>query len=271
MKYQMFLSDFDGTLLRSDGSLSRKNVDAIAAYRRAGGIFAVCTGRMLVSILQRVKELGLTDGLIVAYQGATVYDLTNGNLLKDDGFRTPDAVRVLRCLEKRGEHIHAYTIDRLYCNMDDDALRQYEEICGIKGVVCEHLSDMVEKSGARIVKILVMLPVERRERLQRELAEELGHGFFVTSSSPNMVEIMSAGQDKGQAVRFLSEYYQVPTEKIAAIGDQLNDLPLVEAAGGKFTVANGVRELKKIATAVASNDEDGVAEAILNYAMGEKT
>ena len=62
MKYRIFLSDFDGTLVRADGTISETNKRAIAEYRAAGGIFAVCTGRMLTSILPRLKELGIRDG-----------------------------------------------------------------------------------------------------------------------------------------------------------------------------------------------------------------
>ena len=66
MKYPLFLSDFDGTLVRSDGTISEGNQRAIAAYRKAGVTFAVCTGRMLTSILPRLKELGIEDGLVSA-------------------------------------------------------------------------------------------------------------------------------------------------------------------------------------------------------------
>ena len=86
MRYPLFLSDFDGTLVRPDGTVSEENIRAIARYRAAGGVFAVCTGRGLTSIVPRLKELGITDGLVVAYQGATVADVATGKLLKDDGF-----------------------------------------------------------------------------------------------------------------------------------------------------------------------------------------
>ena len=51
MRYPLFLSDFDGTLVRADGTVSEENKRAIAAYRAAGGVFAVCTGRGIASIL----------------------------------------------------------------------------------------------------------------------------------------------------------------------------------------------------------------------------
>ena len=95
MKYKIFLSDFDGTLVRADGTISEANKRAIAAYRAAGGVFAVCTGRALSSILPRLAELGLKEGLVVAYQGATVADIATGALLKNEGFSREGAVLVV--------------------------------------------------------------------------------------------------------------------------------------------------------------------------------
>lgn len=79
---------------------------------------------------------------------------------------------------------------------------------------------------------------------------------------------MPAGQNKGAAVEFLTAYYRIPREQCAAIGDQLNDLPMLQAAGGAFAVANAQDALKRRARVVASNEEDGVAEA-LSIAMQE--
>ncbi len=269
MKYKLFVSDFDGTLVRSDGTLSKKNIEAIGRYREAGGIFAVCTGRMLPSILPRARELGLTEGLLVAFQGATVCDLATEKLLLDKGFGREDALRVLRLLEARDLHIHMYTVYDLYCNRRDRWLAQYETICGVKAnvVTDEPLSAVAEREDLRIVKTLAVVAPSESAALCAQLQEALGERFFVTTSAPTLVEIMPADQTKGEAVKFLSRYYGIAREEIAAIGDQWNDLPMIQAAGGKFTVKNGVAELKKYAKEVASNDEDGVAEAILKYAM----
>ncbi len=70
---KLIVSDFDGTLLNSSHTISEKVKKAINEYVANGGIFAVCTGRMLKSILPRVRELGL-KGLVVAYQGSVIAD-----------------------------------------------------------------------------------------------------------------------------------------------------------------------------------------------------
>lgn len=269
MKYQLFLSDFDGTLVRADGSISEKNIRAIAKYRQMGGVFAVVTGRMLCSIRPRLKELGLTEGLVVAYQGGMIADIATGEQLKNEGFSREAALRVIRFLEREDLHIHVYMEDVLYSNRDDEYLRVYEKICGVKGIVVnEPLSAFVARENKTVNKAIAMLPPEEKAALIGRMQAELGGQYFITSSSDFLVEALPAGVSKAGAVEFLAERYKIPRERVAAIGDQLNDLPMIRAAGGGFAVQNAQEELRKIATVVSSCEEDGVAEAI-NIAMGE--
>lgn len=264
MKYPLFLSDFDGTLVRSDGTISEGNKRAIAAYRKAGGTFAVCTGRMLTSILPRLKELGIEDGLVIAYQGATIADVATGKLVKDGGFSREDALRVVRLLEENGRHVHVYTVNDLYANRRDEALEIYEHICGVRATIVSDMSlaDFVEKNNLRVVKALAMVPPEARNALMTELQDRLGEAFVVTCSAPILVEVMPKEQTKAAAVDFLSQKYSISAEKIAAIGDQLNDLPMILRAGGKFAVSNAAQPLKDAAQVVADFESDGVAEAL---------
>ncbi len=268
MRYSLFLSDFDGTLVRADGTISKRNVDMIAEYRKRGGIFAVCTGRMLSSIRQRLKELGLEEGLVVAFQGAQIADIATGKLLKDDAFTPEQAMEVVRFLEERGLHVHVYAGEDLYANRRNAMLEAYEKICGVKGIVPEiPLSEMMRANSLRVVKALAMCPPEEQRAVKAMLEERFKDEYFITNSSEWLVEIMPKDQTKAAAIGFLGEYYNIPKERIAAIGDQENDLPMIRAAGGKFAVENAVEELKRIATVVPSCEEDGVAYAIEHYAL----
>lgn len=271
MKYDLFLSDFDGTLLRSDGTISEYTIRTIARYRAAGGVFALCTGRGLKSILPRVKELGIREGLVVASQGAVIADIATGGLLKSTALALSDALETLRWLEARDCHTHYYTMDGFVANRRDGMLDSYEKVYGRTATVVEEpLSQKVERERPKIVKILVMKHPSERDAFYRAASERFGGKLFITCSSPWLIEVLPQGQNKGEGVNFLSEYYRIPHEKIAAVGDQLNDVPMLQAAGGRFAVANAEEELKKIAVTVPSNDEDGVAAAIAKYAMGEE-
>ena len=271
MKYDIFLSDFDGTLVRADGKVSEQNKRAIAAYRAAGGVFVVVTGRTLTSARSRLNELGIREGLVVAFQGATIADVATGKLLKDGGFSSGDALKPIRVLESEGVHIHVYTVTDFYSNRDDEGLKIYERVCGIKAQVVdgEPISDFAERNRLRIVKILAMVDKKERNGLNERVCAALGKGYYVTRSAEYFVEILPEGENKGTAVDYLSEYYRVPRGRIAAIGDNYNDLPMLERAGGKFAVANAESPLKEIATVVPSNEDDGVAAA-LKYALSEE-
>lgn len=273
MRYSLFLSDFDGTLIGTDGTIPAENIRAIQRYRKAGGVFAVCTGRMLSSILPRLRELGIDDGLVVAYQGAVIAEIATGKLLKDESFSAEEALSVIEEMEREKLHIHVYCGDAFYANAfyvnaDDEFLHMYERICGVKGVVEEKLSEKVRHMRGRVQKVVAMVPSESRDEIQDRLRRHLDGRFFLTCSSPYLIEVMKAGQDKGSAVDFLSEYYHIPHGRIAAVGDMPNDLPMLLKAGGRFAVANAAEELKQQATVVPSCDEGGVAKAI-EYAMGD--
>ncbi len=269
MKYPLFLSDFDGTLVRKDGTISQKNIAAIEKYRAAGGIFAVVTGRMLSSIRPRLRELGLEKGLVVAYQGGVVADIETGELLKNDGFSPSQAEKIVSFLEREDRHVHVYMDDLLYSNRDDESLRMYEKICGVKGIpVKEPLSALIAREQKPVNKILVMLPPEEKAAIIARMQREFGDFCYATASADVLAEALPAGVSKASAVDFLAARYGVSREETAAIGDQLNDLPMIERAGGKFAVANAEAELRKIATVVPSSEEDGVAAA-LEIAMGE--
>ncbi len=269
MRYPLFVSDFDGTLVRADGTISPETIRAIAAYRRAGGKFAVCTGRMLSSIRPRLRELGLEEGVVVAFQGATVADIATGTLLKDEGFTEEAAVRVTRFLEERGLHVHIYTTEALYANRDDALLAAYERVCGVKAQTEDLLFRKIGREHLRVVKVLAMCEPAERNAVKALVEGELGGEFFITCSSGWLVEIMPKGQSKGEAIGFLSDHYGIPREQIAAIGDEENDLPMLLAAGGRFAVENAAQILKNVAQTVPSVEEDGVAYALWKYAMGD--
>lgn len=268
MKYKIFISDFDGTLVRDDGTISQKNKEAIARYTKSGGVFAVCSGRMTASILPRVRELGL-QGLVASFHGSVISDIATGEVLKCGAFENELAYEIIRKLEEFGYHTHIYTADKMYCNIADEALAMYEKVCRVKAEIRENLYEFAKSNKLRIVKAVVFVHEHERAQTEERLRKAFPKGCYVASSAKYLVEVMPEGRNKGEAVAFLAKYYGVDAGEIAAIGDMINDIPLVAAAGGKFAVENAEDELKAIACVVPSCEDDGVAYAIEHYAMEE--
>ncbi len=271
MNFDLFLCDFDGTLVRADGTVTDANKRAIAEYRRRGGIFVICTGRMMLSIRARLAELGLCDGLVAAFHGAQIADIASGELLRNVCFRAGEAERILRFAEGKRLRFQMYVDGELIAPFRSELLSAYERVCGVQARISETpLSDMVATQRLNVTKIVFLCNAEETQKVYRLLAENFGEEFYVATSSDYLVEVLPKEATKAAACDFLADYYGVPHERVAAIGDQIADIPMIAAAGGKFAVSNGVEELKKIATVVPSADGDGVAYTLRKYAMGEE-
>ncbi|MDE6869055.1 MAG: HAD hydrolase family protein, partial [Clostridia bacterium] len=133
INYPIIVSDFDGTLLTGEHNVTDGVKKAINEYVASGGVFAVCTGRMLCCILPCVRALGLT-GYVVAHQGTVIAEIESGKTIKYGGFKVDDTVEICRNLEELGYPPNVYAGDAMYTTIaeDDKYLLRYEGIVGLK-------------------------------------------------------------------------------------------------------------------------------------------
>ena len=89
----------------------------------------------------------------------------------------------------------------------------------------------------------------------------------MTKSAAFLVEVINSQYSKGTAVVFLADYYGVPLEKVIAVGDQINDTPMIERAGLGIAVKNAETALKEKADYVCeyTNEEGAIAEIIEKF------
>ena len=90
----------------------------------------------------------------------------------------------------------------------------------------------------------------------------------ITSSSPLNIEVMDQYGNKGSALKKVAEHYNIPLHNTVAIGDNFNDIPMLEVAGLSVAMGNAEPQVKEICDVVTqSNAEDGVAYAINNHVL----
>ena len=272
INYPLIVSDFDGTLVNKDGTIAESNKKAISEYISAGGTFAISTGRMPAGILPRAKELEL-KGVMCCCQGAIVMDIESGEIISEGRLPLETTIAIVKKMEEMGLHIHVYDQRDFYCNMDDFALKYYEKAtrCKAKLVLDKPLSKFVEENGICSYKVLAMVDTEDNEKVLNELAKENFEGCELTKSDENLVEVINAKYSKGTAVRFLAEHFNTPLEKTVAIGDQLNDLPMIEMAGLGVAVQNADQGLKKAADYICeyTNEEGAVGKIIEKFGFNK--
>ena len=96
-------------------------------------------------------------------------------------------------------------------------------------------------------------------------------GVEINSSWWDNLEIMAAGVHKGAALRCLAQRLEIPLDEVMAIGDNENDLPMLQVAGLPVAMGNAVESVKQqCAFVTATNDEDGVARAVRRFVLHEE-
>ena len=261
----LIVSDFDGTLIDDNQRILPQVKKAIDDYVAAGGIFAVCTGRMPRSILPRVREMGL-KGLVIAYQGTVIADIETGKLLRNGGMECKGTAEICRYFERRGYGVNVYADDNIYTDFpeDDEAMQIYEKIVKVKAIrVKEKLSDFVVNNKMFCQKVISIVPENMRDEVYNELNEKYGKEFDVTCSAKVLVEASPFGDNKGEALKFLSAYYNIPIEKTVAVGDNLNDISMIKGAGIGCAVGNADILVKQAADFVSVSNNDGALAQII--------
>lgn len=260
---KLIVSDFDGTLANSANEVPDGVKNAINKYVADGGIFAVCTGRILPSILPRVREIGL-KGLVIACQGAVIADIESGKILRNAVFAEGETAEICAFLESIDTNVQAYFTDGFYSDLPDGEkhLKLYEDIIGVKARHSDKPLSKVAQAGG-FNKVATLCRPDEQEELYKKIRQKFGGRFDVTCSAKVLIEISPAGETKGAAVKFLSAHYGVPIEKCCAVGDNLNDLSMIEAAGVGVAVGNAVEGLKAAADCVAVTNNEGAVKWVI--------
>lgn len=265
--YPLIVTDFDGTLVKADGTISEETKNSITEFIQNGGHFVISTGRMPAGILPRARELGL-KGMLSCGQGSVILDIETKQTVFESRLPNKTAVDICKKMESLGLHIHVYTLWDYYSNMDDEALKFYENVVKSKALLVtdQPISKFVEKENIEPYKIMAMVYPEDNERIIQEMEKENFPNCYVTRSNAMLVELGNSNNSKGTAVTYLAKHYGIPLEKTIAVGDQINDLPMLEVAGLGLAVKNADPALKeRVTTLDYTNEEDALKEVIKKY------
>jgi len=259
MDYKLIAIDLDDTLLRNDLSISERAKKAIAASIAKGALVTFATGRMYRSALPYALDLKL-DLPLITYQGALV-KYADGREIYHRPLELALAKEVIKFVEPSGLHINVYLNDELYMEEASEWGKKYADIARVPF----HLIKMPHDLETDPTKILVIGESDQLAQLQASLNNEFGNKINLTKSKKNFLEISHPKATKGYALKELTQSLNLKREQVVAIGDNLNDLDMIEYAGCGVAVANAVPALKEAADLITrSNDDDGVAEVIEN-------
>ena len=266
MKYKLLAFDLDDTLLNKEHKISPRNVETLRQAAAAGLTITIATGRMFRSTLPYAQQLGINVPLIT-YHGALIRKAAGGPDIWHRPVPLEAAVRVAEYAVDRGYHLNLF-IDDVFCTPEiNEFTRAYQTLAHVKfklvGNPAEHLKrEKIPPTKMNIVSL------EGVDGIMEEMAREFDGQVIVTQARPEFLEITHVEATKGIALRYLAEDLGVDREEVAAIGDSLNDISMLEYAGTGVAVANAREQVKQVAQVITlSNLEDGVAHFVETHVL----
>jgi Cof subfamily protein (haloacid dehalogenase superfamily) len=258
-------TDLDGTLVRTDGTISARTAAAIAAVESAGLDVVLVTGRP-PRWMHPVAEATGHRGLAVCANGALIYDLHTERVVETFPLGLEAAADVVDSLRRAIAGV-SFAVERGESFGHEPGYQTRYPMPA--GVVIAPMDELLAAGPA--VKILVRHGSLTADELLASASEALGQTATVTHSNVNdrLLEISAAGVSKASTLARLCEQRGILAAQVVAFGDMPNDLPMLEWAGTSYAVANAHPDvLAAVDHVTASNDEDGVAVVLEELLAG---
>jgi Cof subfamily protein (haloacid dehalogenase superfamily) len=261
---RLIATDIDGTLLNSRHELSPRNEQALRLAMKQGVQVVLATGKTYYSGRFIIEKLGLTSpGVFI--QGLVIC-APDGSVLHSETLPAEAVRQVAQLAEGHDIAIVGYEGSRLLMpeyNHFADVLVQYQEP---RPEIVGPLSQMA--GSVTFNKMIVMCDPAEMPALREKVAEHIDGAADIVLSSPFLLEIIPLGTSKGAGVAWLLKYLGVSQDEVLALGDADNDIEMLQMARIGVAMANAMPLVKQAADViVASNDADGVAEAIERFVL----
>ncbi len=256
--YKLVATDLDGTLLRSDGSVSRRTREALAAATAAGAAHIVVTGRAVPWTRHILDDLGYS-GLAVCGQGAQVYDAGEHRLLTAVTLDRRLAAVALAKIEAAVGPLHLAA---------SRAGLEGEVLVGpgyaLQGSLpTTALTDVSDLWAAPLNKIYIQHPTLTTDELAEASRQAAGGFVSVAMAGEGIVELLPLGLSKATGLSLAARRLGAKRADTIAFGDMPNDIPMFNWSTHGVAMANAHADLKAIANEVTtSNDDDGIAAVL---------
>ncbi|MDY0236490.1 MAG: Cof-type HAD-IIB family hydrolase [Gudongella sp.] len=272
MDIKLIAIDMDGTLLNSENEITNNTRQILKEAKEKGVNIVLTTGRVMKSAFYYSKNLGL-ESYVVACNGGIIMD-KQSNVLFKKPIPKDEIIKIMEIGKELSVYFHFYNEDTFFTNQYVKEVYEYYlssqgkftgQNIGVE--LYKNESEIIDRNDLNIYKFLF---IDQDDKKLRELRNRLSEitDISLSSSLENNVEVMTKGVSKGIAIELLCDKLGITKENVMAIGDNENDLSMIDFAGIGVAMGNGSQRLKDSADFVApSNEEDGVAYSIQKFIL----
>ena len=264
--------DLDGTLFNAKKEVSPENKAAILEAHKRGVKIVITTGRPLAAIGNLLEELQLdtSEDYSITFNGGLVQRNT-GEILEKSVLERSDLVVIQKYLEALALPVDVLSDGIVYSIPSQGVYSEYHN--------ANPMLTFVEVDSLEAVpmdipynKVVTVTNEHYLDKQLSQLPQSIFEQYEAFKSREIIFEIMPKGVHKASGLALLCEDLGLTAQNVMAIGDEANDLSMIQWAGLGVAMANAVDEVKQSADVVtiATNEQSGVAEAIRKYVLSEE-
>jgi Cof subfamily protein (haloacid dehalogenase superfamily) len=274
--YKMAVLDIDGTIVTAYKQLTRRTKSAIGRLVQKGIPVCLCTGRNVASTLPVARSLGLKTPCMCV-DGLVMHDLAQSKTIYESVLPAEVTRAVLEIAERRNVNIEIVTWGKYEWMIKDKSIgdiysigsyglsaalvfQVYKRMFGIRYVKS---LDSFKEAGEKVYQVVAMGEPLELGAIQEELAKRSFPNISVRLMWGNQLFISGENAGKSYGLRLLCDHYGIAMDEVVAVGDDLNDLDMIQAAGFGVAMENGNPQVKAAAGMITKpNSEDGAALAL---------
>ena len=288
--YKFIAIDIDGTLLNSAGELTKYTIDTIRKVTDKGIKVVLTSGRVTDSVKGIASKLN-ADNHIICDNGATIVDLNNNEIVFSKYIEKETILKLVEvCLTNNIYYMVFTNKEIIVKDLQHMALAFYkqrhhlkDEATGISQIkfagidyikqVSEPFTRLIVCDQDRAIYNSIVNKLKNFDDIALLAAPHISNKIIKDGDkdlvlSYSYAEILAKDTNKWTAIKSLTNKLGIKTEEIMAIGDNFNDIEMIQNAGLGVAMNNGNPVAKEVAAVIApSNNEDGVAKVMERYVL----
>ena len=275
---RLIVTDMDGTLLSDAKSVGEENIAALKAAEAKGVNIAFCSGRPPNDVSILAIDAGLSP-YILGLNGCCCLEKPLGEIWREDLLDESDVRRLVEEIGSVGLISGVFSGAKLILNVPASVYGDPRRVWGSNLLdpragfeICYENNKLEEAIARGVNKMMVHDPWRTDDRLARlfKRLPQVVPGPEYTSSWITNIEINPATMNKGKSVKRLADYLGLSMDEVMALGDNDNDISMLEAAGTSVAMGNSTPGALAAATHVTVDyHQSGLAKAVRKLVLHE--
>lgn len=291
MKYKLVAIDLDGTLLDSHSEVSEENKQAIKKLKDKGAEIVITSGRMSSSIKEITEEIG-ANKFFISGNGSMIYDIEQNKIIYNNTLSKEKVLKIIKICEKNSIYCSINTESSIITNnlAYNTLVYNYENSKKAENKITKInvVNDLYEYINSTNTSLITKITIcddneivfKRMLKIFKEIPEinvlEVSHMSkkVIKSGTENIdikyyyTEITNENVNKWEAIKYLADILKIKREEIATIGDNINDLEMIQNSELGIIMGGSALSTKNLENIITKScDESGVAFAINNYIL----